>query len=182
MINELYLRYFDPSGPADPLLGVVASLEKADHRRLAAWQSETIDDLQAAVRAVLAGLHRYDAECLRIVDRHGYAFSESAEFLSLFLISGTWQQVPITRGYLHDSIVFARPIFSRYGAVGELRHFDDVRRFGMLEITDYPEEVRPGHLDALMSSPYEFVLTQSWGSFTSANAKGLVKRHAKLLA
>lgn len=179
MINELYLSILIHP-VADPLLGVVASLEKADHRRLSDWQSEMIEDLQAAIRAVLAGLHRYDAECLRIVDRNGYAFSEPAEFLS-FLISGTWQQVPITRGYLHDNIVFARPIFSRYGSVGELRYIDSMRLFGMLEITDYPEEVRPGHLDALMSSPYEFVLTQSWGSFTGANAKGLVKRHAKLL-
>ena len=179
MINELYLTVaIYPV--TDPLLGIVASFEKADPKRIAAWQDESIADLQACIRSILAGLHRYEAQVLSIVDRQGYAFSEPAEFLA-FLLSGHWQHIPVTQGYLHEAITYARPIFSRYGAIGQLDHVKGSRAFGLLELTDYPEEVRPGHLDALMSLPHEFVLTQSWGSFTAANAKALVKRHAKLL-
>lgn len=179
MINELYLSIL-VRPVSDPVLGVTASLEKATAKQIAAWQQESIVDLQNALRSVLAGLHRYDAQVLKIVDRKGFAYSEPAEFLS-FLITGQWQEIPITRGYLNEAMSSARPVFSRYGSVGELRHVKGARKFGMLEFTDYPEEVRPGHLDMLMSLPYEFVLSQSWGSFTASNAKSLVKRHAKLL-
>src|SRR5690625_2096482 len=70
-----------------PVLGVTASLEKATAKQIAAWQQESIVDLQNALRSVLAGLHRYDAHVLQIVDRKGFAYSEPAEFLS-FLITG----------------------------------------------------------------------------------------------
>ncbi|NYT79235.1 VirB4 family type IV secretion/conjugal transfer ATPase [Alcaligenaceae bacterium] len=179
MINELYLTVLIHP-VSDALLGTVASLEKADPQRLAAWQAESIEDVNAALRALMAGFHRYDAQVLSIVDREGFAFSEPAEFFA-YLLSGQWQQVPVTRDYLYETLPSARPIFSRYGALGELRSVDDTRRFGMIEVRDYPEEMRPGHLDPLMSSPHEFILTQSWGSFTGAAAKGITKRHRKLL-
>ena len=179
MVNELYLTLL--IHPVDdPILGVVASLEKADAKRIAAWQKESIEDLGSAIRAITATLQRYDVEVLGIVDRDGFAFSETAEFLA-FLLSGQRVQIPVTRGYLNEAIVTARPVFAKYGSLGELRSLQGNKLFGMLEITDFPKEVRPGHLDALMSAKVEFVLTQSWGSFTGVNAKGLTKRHHRLL-
>ncbi len=100
-VNELYLTV-SIHPVADELLGVMASLEKASPERLKAWQTESIEDLKGAVRAILAGLHRYDAEVLKIVDRNGYAFSEPGEFFG-FLLSGEWHAVPVTDGYLWDS-------------------------------------------------------------------------------
>lgn len=179
MINELYLTLL-VHPVEDPILGAVASLEKADAKRIAAWQKESIEDLDSAVRAITAGLKRYDVEVLRIVDRNGYAFSEPAEFLA-FLLTGQRMQIPVTRGYLNESIALARPVFAKYGPLGELRSMEGNRLFGMLEFTDLPKEVKPGHLDALMSVKAEFVLSQSWGSFTSGNAKVLTKRHGRLL-
>lgn len=179
MINELYLTVL-VHPIQDTVLGVTASLEKANAKQIKAWQEESIEKLESAVRAILAGLHRYDAEVLSVVDRGGYAFSEVNEFLA-YLINGTWQQVPLTKGYINEAISFSRPIFSPYGAFGEIRATGSIKKFGMLELLDYPEEVHPGHLNNLMYSPYEFVLTQSWGSHTSHNAKRVTKRHAKLL-
>lgn len=178
-INEIFLS-ISIHPVEDALLGAVASLEKADAARLQAWQAESIEDLNGAIRATMAGLHHYDAEVLKIVDRGGYAFSEPGEFFG-FLLSGKWQPVPVTDGYLWDSLPTARPIFARYGELGELRTVDTTRKFGMLELFRKPGQVRPGHLDPILSSSNEFVITQSWGSFTNAAAKKLVKKHKKLM-
>jgi len=179
MVNELYLTIL--IHPVhDPILGKTASLEKANAKMLKAWQDESIEDLNAAIRAIKAGLHNYDAQVLGIVDRTGYAFSEAAEFLS-YLLSGEKQSVPLTKGYLYDALPSARPVFSRFGELGELRNIDSTRLFGMIEIRQYADDTEPGHLDKLLSSPNEFILSQSWGSFTGSAAKSMVKRHKKLL-
>ncbi|GAA0218851.1 VirB4 family type IV secretion system protein [Castellaniella daejeonensis] len=179
MVNDLYLSVLiHPI--ADPVLGTFASLEKADAKRLAHWQDESIERLDSAVRALIAGLYRYDPQILGIVDRRGLAFSETAEFLG-FLLSGTHRPVPISRERLRETLPQARPIFGRHGELGELRTVAGSRLFGMMELRDYPEATKPGHLDRLLGLPHEFVLTQSWGSHTGAAAKKLVKKHHKLL-
>lgn len=179
MVNDLYLSVLIHP-VADPVLGTFASLEKADAKRLAHWQDESIERLESAVRALTAGLYRYDPQILGIVDRRGLAFSETAEFLG-FLLSGTHRPVPISRERLRETLPQARPIFGRHGELGELRTVAGSRLFGMMELRDYPEATKPGHLDRLLGLPHEFVLTQSWGSHTGAAAKKLVKKHHKLL-
>ncbi|GAA0781240.1 VirB4 family type IV secretion system protein [Castellaniella ginsengisoli] len=179
MVNDLYLSVLIHP-VADPVLGTFASLEKADAKRLAHWQDESIERLDSAVRALTAGLYRYDPQILGIVDRRGLAFSETAELLG-FLLSGTHRPVPISRERLRETLPQARPIFGRHGELGELRTVSGSRLFGMMELRDYPEATKPGHLDRLLGLPHEFVLTQSWGSHTGAAAKKLVKKHHKLL-
>ncbi|MGA0582578.1 MAG: VirB4 family type IV secretion/conjugal transfer ATPase, partial [Castellaniella sp.] len=179
MVNDLYLSVLIHP-VADPVLGTFASLEKADAKRLAHWQAESIERLNSALRALTTGLYRYDPQILGIVDRHGLAFSETAEFLG-FLLSGTHRPVPISRERLRETLPQARPIFGRHGELGELRTIAGSRLFGMMELRDYPEATKPGHLDRLLGLPHEFVLTQSWGSHTGAAAKKLVKKHHKLL-
>ncbi|CDM25183.1 ATPase provides energy for both assembly of type IV secretion complex and secretion of T-DNA complex (VirB4) [Castellaniella defragrans 65Phen] len=179
MVNDLYLSVLIHP-VADPVLGTFASLEKADAKRLAHWQDESIERLDSAVRALTAGLYRYDPQILGIVDRRGLAFSETAELMG-FLLSGTHRPVPISRERLRETLPQARPIFGRHGELGELRTVAGSRLFGMMELRDYPEATKPGHLDRLLGLPHEFVLTQSWGSHTGAAAKKLVKKHHKLL-
>ncbi|MGB3424284.1 MAG: VirB4 family type IV secretion/conjugal transfer ATPase [Castellaniella sp.] len=179
MVNDLYLSVLIHP-VADPVLGTFASLEKGDAKRLAHWQDESIERLDSALRALTAGLYRYDPQILGIVDRQGLAFSETAEFLG-FLLSGTHRPVPISRERLRETLPQARPIFGRHGELGELRTIAGSRLFGMMELRDYPEATKPGHLDRLLGLPHEFVLTQSWGSHTGAAAKKLVKKHHKLL-
>lgn len=179
MVNDLYLTVLIHP-VADPVLGTFASLERADRARLALWQKESIDRLQEVCRTLKAGLVRYDPEILGIVDRNGLAFSETAEFLG-FLLSGRHRPVPVAQDRIRDTLPDARPIFARAGELGELRTVEGSRIFGMLELRDYPENSKPGHLDRLLGLPHEFVLTQSWGSHTGAAAKKMVKKQHKLL-
>lgn len=179
MINDLYLTVL--IHPVDdPVLGTFASLERADAKRLAQWQAESVAKLQEILRALKAGLTKYDPEILQIMDRNGFAFSEPAEFLS-FLLSGVHRLVPVSRERLRESLPWARPIFGRSGEMGELRTVDGSRLFGMMELRDYPEHTKPGHMDRLLGLPFEYVLAQSWGSFTKAAAQKMVKKHHKLL-
>ncbi|WP_298016118.1 VirB4 family type IV secretion/conjugal transfer ATPase [uncultured Castellaniella sp.] len=179
MVNDLYLTVLIHP-VEDPVLGTFASLEKANGQRLAHWQAESIERLTSTLRALTAGLYRYDPQILGIVDRNGLAFSETAEFLS-FLLSGTHRPVAISQERLRETLPHARPIFGRHGELGALRTVAGSRIFGMMELRDYPEATKPGHLDRLLGLPHEFVLTQSWGSHTGAAAKKLVKKHHKLL-
>jgi len=179
MVNDLYLTVLIHP-VADPVLGTFANLEKADSQRLAQWQAESIERLENAVRTLKAGLHRYNPEVLGIKERNGFAFSEPAEFLS-FLLCGVPRQVPVTLERLREALPYARPIFGRYGELGELRSVDGSRIFGMLELREYPERSKAGHLDALLGLPYEFVLTQSWASITGALAAKTVKKHRRLM-
>lgn len=179
MVNDLYLTVL-VHPVEDPVLGTFASLEKANGKRLAHWQAESIERLTSTLRALTAGLYRYDPQVLGIVDRNGLAFSETAEFLG-FLLSGVHRPVAISQERLRETLPHARPIFGRHGELGELRTVAGSRIFGMMELRDYPEATKPGHLDRLLGLPHEFVLTQSWGSHTGAAAKKLVKKHHKLL-
>ena len=66
---------------------------------------------------------------------------------------------------------------------GTGRATDDRRfaHFWNLELREYPERSKAGHLDALLAMPYEFVLTQSWASITGALATKTVKKHRRLM-
>lgn len=179
MINDLYLTVIVRPN-TDAAMGAFAALEKANSKEQQAWQDEAIAKIEDITRNLLAGLGRYDAEVLSIVERDGFLFSEPAEFLG-YLLNGDMHPVPVTRTSLAEAIVFSRPVFSRWGEMGELRLASTTRRFGMVEVRDYPDESRAGHLDCLLKLPFEFILSQSWGSFTRAHAKNALKKHRRLL-
>src|SRR3546814_2377853 len=84
--------------------------------RIAHWQAESIERLNGIIRALSAGLYRYDPQTLGIVDRKGFAFSEAAEFLG-FLLSGTHRPVPISRERRSDE----RRVGKECGSTGRSR-------------------------------------------------------------
>src|SRR3546814_12335174 len=92
MVNDLYLTVLIHP-VQDPILGTFASLEKADAQRIAHWQAESIERLNGIIRALSAGLYRYDPQTLGIVARKFFAFNEAAVVLG-FLLSVTPRPVP----------------------------------------------------------------------------------------
>lgn len=179
MLNELYLTVL-VRPEDDVVLGKLAQIEKASPAQISAWQKELLERLERAIGTLTAALAQYDPEVLQIVDRDGIAFSEPQEFLGLIL-NGQQTPMPVTRGRIAEVLPVARPIFSRWGELGELRHLDRSRTFAIMEVRDLPEKVRPGHLNELLNAPFEFVLTQSWASFSKAEALKLVERQQKIL-
>ncbi len=138
MINDLYLTILIHP-VQDPVLGTFASLEKANAQRLALWQAESIERLNNILRTMTAGLYRYDPQILGIVDRKGFAFSETAEFLG-YLVSGVHRSVPISRERLRETLPFARPISRRtaqHRGLPHLRH-DGTTRLSRIDQTRPP--------------------------------------------
>src|SRR5690606_18263291 len=49
------------------------------------------------------------------------------------------------------------------------------------EVREYPAEVRPGHLNDLLTLPFEFVLTQSFTAMTKADGRAALARQRRWL-
>jgi len=179
LTNELYLTVLvQPS--TDPTLRIMAKFERRTAEALAAWQATAIDTLDDLNRSLAGSLHRYDPELLGTYEHNGFVFSAAAEALGL-LLNGEHHRVPLLPDHLWSYLPRVRPLFSRWGEIGELRGTRKTKRFGLLELYKYPEESRPGHLNELLESPFEFVLTQSFSLAMKGEARERLKRHAQLM-
>lgn len=179
MINELYLTV-SVRLMVDSSMKWFSRLERQTAKDVLAWQARAIEQLDDINRKLQSSLRRYDAELLRIVKRGQGHFSEPAEFLG-FLLNGIKQNVPVLDSRLSNYLPSTRPFFSLYGAQGELRGTDWNRRFTMVEIRDYPASTRPGHLNALLTLPFEFVLTQSFAAMSRAEGRAALVRQRRWL-
>ncbi len=179
MVNDLYLTaVFRPI--ADPVLSWLAKGARETAKQRLARQAAALDAFGDVVRALDAALPRYGAELLRVPERNGHAFSEPMEFLGL-LVNGAHHPMPVCRNHIADTIPISRPFFSTWGEVGELRGVSGSRRFGMLELRDYPETTEPGQLNVLLELPFEFTLTQSFSILSRPAAKDYLQRHQRNL-
>lgn len=180
MINELYLTTI-MRATVDPALRTLSRLETRSAKDLQAWQDRAIEQLEGINDRLSAGLRRYSPELLEAVERGpGLHFSEPAEFFG-FLLNGRMEPVPLTDARLFNYLPSARPFFSRFGEQGKLRGPNWERQFAMLEIREYDRTTRPGHLNSLLRTPCEMVLTQSFGAMTKSAGLDAMKRQKKWL-
>jgi len=192
MINEMYLTVLIRP-QVDPALRLFSKFEKRTARDVAAWQRRAIEELDDVNRKLASALKRYAPELLRLVERDvtpkdapaGTArvlssFSEPAEFIGL-LLNGKHAPVPLVNARLYNSLPTARQFFSAHGEQAEMRGPDWVKRYVLLELRDYPEHTRPGHLNTLLNAPYEFVMSQSFGAMSIAEGLKALSRQIKWL-
>ncbi|AEC18858.1 type IV secretion system protein VirB4 [Pusillimonas sp. T7-7] len=179
MINELYLTV-NVRLMIDSSMKLFSRLEKRTAKDVQRWQDHAISQLNDINRKLKAGLKRYDGELLGIVERDGKQFSEAGEFLG-FLLNGSRDHVPVLRTRLCDYLPRARPFFSIHGPQGELSRTTKSRRFAMIEVRDYPSKNRPGHLNDLLTLPFEFILTDSFASMSKADGRAALARQLRWL-
>jgi type IV secretion system protein VirB4 len=179
MVNDLYLTViFRPV--ADKVLSFFAKGERQSIEQKKANQDKCIKLLEDINRTIGQSLKYYDAELLGVYEKDDFTFSSALEFLGL-LINGESHPVPICRDRFYDYLADNRPFFSKWGEIGEIRTTNSVRSFGMLEIVDFPDKTEPGHLNGLLESSYEFVLTQSFTALSRHAALGFLKKHQQQL-
>ena len=118
-----------------------------------------LKSLSDASRDMVAALERYGARPLGLIERDGLVFSEPMELLHA-LASGEWLSVPLPQGPIGPALYTNRIIFGREAL--EIRGACGSRFAGMFGIKEYPASTKPGLLNALLSSPFELVLTQSF--------------------
>lgn len=180
MVNDLYLTvvYREAS---DEVLAYFAKRERLSQTQKMARQREAIKTLDDINRQLMTALkRRYGGELLGIYERNGHAFSSALEWLGV-LVNGEHTPVPVCRDNINDYLPQNRPIFSKWGEVGEQRLVNGSRYFGMLEVKDFDASTEPGQLNVLLESDYEFILTQSFSCLSLHAARGFLQRHKQQL-
>ena len=179
MANDLYYSIvFDPIG--DDALSAFSKADKLSPTERKRAQTKAIREFEEIIRNFKAALDRYTPTVLSTYDDNGFVFSEPAEFFS-YLINGETLKVPVARDRIKHYLPTARPLFDRHGELGEQRQLNGSQLFGMLEITDYPEQSEPGHLNVLLYGDQEFVLTQSFSVRSPRQSLAFLKRHMRHL-
>ncbi|MCZ2203605.1 VirB4 family type IV secretion/conjugal transfer ATPase [Bartonella sp. A05] len=179
MVNDLYLTVvFRPV--TDKIMSFFAKYERETFEQKKIRQASCIKALNEINRTLGQSLKRYGAELLGIYEKNGHVYSSALEFLSM-LINGEHYPIPVCRDRFADYMAINRPFFSKWGAVGELRTSNGIRRFGMMEIKEYDESTKPGQFNGLLESDFEFILTQSFSILSRHAAKDYLQRHQRNL-
>ncbi|WP_234729610.1 VirB4 family type IV secretion/conjugal transfer ATPase [Acidocella facilis] len=114
------------------------------------------------------GLDGFRLRRLGVYERDGVMFSEIAEALRLITTCRPLP-VPIVSGHLGASIYTDRVICGRRGV--EIRAPDKSLFGSIFSFREYPARTRPGMLNTLLSAAFPFVLSQSFGFVTRAQAQ-----------
>ncbi len=134
---------------------------------------EALKRLNDAARDLIAALERYGARIVGLVERNGIVFSEAMELLH-GVASGEWLPTPLPQGPIGPALYSNRIIFGREAL--EIRCAGGSRYAGMFGTKEYPASTRPGLLNALLSAPFELIVTQSFAFLSKADAKTVLTR------
>ena len=174
MVNEIYLsRRLPPDGRRCGrcrlaiLCAHAARGGTARARRLARGLREARRD------AWLTALARYEPERLGVYQAAGRSYSSLLEFLGL-LVNAEVSRVPLPRAPLAETLATTRPLFG-FETI-EYRGASSTRYGAMLGIVEYATPTTVGLLDTLLSTPYPWILTQSFAFLRKATAQSLLLR------
>ena len=173
-VNALYVTLVLHPGrdPGDRAAALMRRL-KAARRAEDEVSLEAIKRLSEAGRDLEQYLGRYQPRRLGLYEHHGVWCSEPMELVRLIL-TGRPGRVPIVHGHLGSATYTIRAIFGR--EILELRDVDGGRFAGVLAIKEYPATTRPGLWNALLSAPFEFVVTQSFAFLSKAAGRAVMER------
>lgn len=176
ILNGLYLTIlYRPH--ATKTSGRFSRLEKnaeaADEKRIKATRA-----LRETVSVALRSLERYRPRLLGVYERNGVLHSELLEFFD-YLLNGNSVPRALPRKDVSECLARARPFFGKDAF--ELRDVADSVVGTCLGISEYPEGTEAGFLDALLSAPFPFVLTQSFHFISKPSAISLITQHRNRL-
>lgn len=173
--NVIYVSIaFEPDYPMGKWAG------RRTAKRTRGPRKEERQAFKECISSIMANLAPYGAVLLGLRgeerDGHTVWYSQVGEALHTILY-GRWAKVPMTSGRMGNVILRDRPVFGPRGTrVFEVRTPGATRRaryFGSaFAWTDYPAETWPGMLNGLLSAPFGFVLTQTFGYRTKAQSLG----------
>lgn len=172
--NDLYLSIlWSPArDPADKAAKLLSRLRRA--RRVGTELDEdALKHLRDKVIDVTAALRRFEPRVLTLYEHDGLMFSEPSEVLHQ-LVGGRREPIPLTEGHIASAIYSDRVIVGRETI--EIRHEADSRYAGMLSFKEYPARTRTGMLDAVLTSPFELILAQSFSFVSKADARVIMGR------
>lgn len=176
MQNDLYFTFVLKGEKAPmPLFRKKGDSDRVEVMRAIEHRSKRLDDLMSNA---LAGLSIYQPERLSIYDFQGRKFSEPLEFLG-FLVNGSWSRRPLPHARIANVLASGRITFGV--EAGEIRTVDSRKLFAIVSATDYPEVTETGDLTALLTVPFEIVVTHSFAYIAKQTALSMVDTQQKKL-
>ena len=173
MINELYLSivYRPAAGLA---VGAASKFFAKSHPTEARLElKDSLDVCEKLAQTFLSSLARYEPQALGVYEWQGRQCSSLLEFFSV-LLNGEWQQVVLPRAPIAEVLATTRPLFG-FETI-EYRTPTRTRFGAMLGIIEYSTPTVTGVFDALLSTPFPWVLTQSFAFLKKASAQALLQR------
>jgi type IV secretion system protein VirB4 len=179
MVNDLYVTvvYRPVVGGGTGILARLAS--KQAPQALAAERADAIEASEKLAQTLMSSLSRYEPEQLNLYIRRGRSYSQVLEFVG-GLLNAELQAVPLPRAPLNETLAVTRAIFGTETI--EYRSANRTRFGAILGIKEYATPTTVGMFDALLSAPFEFVLTQSFVFLTKASGQGLLQRQYNQMA
>ncbi|WP_064709462.1 VirB4 family type IV secretion/conjugal transfer ATPase [Rhizobium bangladeshense] len=172
--NDLYLVLVWHPGraPAEKAVNLLSRLHKA-RRSGVELDEQALKHLRDRAADVIAGLQRFGPRLLTLYEQDGILFSEPSGVLHQ-IVGGRREPVPLTEGRISSAIYSDRVIFGRETI--EIRHEAESRYAGMFGFKEYPATTRSGMLDAILTAPFELILTQSFAFASKADARAIMGR------
>ncbi len=179
MVNDLYITVcYRPI--IEKVTGFFAKFEKSSLEERIEMQEAYIQKVEDVIGLMMQGLRAYEPIQLGVYHHNGRMFCQILEFF-MYLISHKKQRVPVTRERYNIYLATNRLLFSEHGEIGEIRHIETSKFFGMLEIKEYDNITVPGHFNCLLQSDCELVVSQSFTTTSKIASLGFLKRHKKFL-
>jgi type IV secretion system protein VirB4 len=173
MANELFLSvvYRPIAGAAPNFLSRLIS--KSTAQGFARELADALDACEKLAQTIDSSLARYEPERLAVYTQDGRHYSAILEVFSL-LLNADPAPVPLPTAPLHEALNTTRLIFG--SETIEYRLAAHTRFGAILGIKEYATPTTVGMYNALLSAPFEFVLTQSFAFLTKAAGQGLLQR------
>jgi len=175
MINELYLTiiYRPPSAS----LSFLNKLEK-NTKVLREQENDAIEELTKITSIAKSSLTLYSPFILGTYFRKDILHSEILEFFDL-LINGNSTPRALPKTSLDKCLARNRVFFGADSL--EVWSVTDQKVGAVLGILEYPNGTEPGLLNALLSAPFELVLSQSFSFISKPVATEILRRQQNRL-
>lgn len=176
MVNELYLTIcYRPS--VHKATGFLSFFAK-DKNTIQHDQSKSLRLFNDVILTITHALSAYKPHILGTYTHNNILYSEVLEFMD-FLINAQWIPRSLPKKPLNECLPRVRPLFGADSF--ELRGVVDTHYGACLGICDYPEETEAGYLNALLSTDFPFILTQSFEFLSKPVAIELLERQKNRL-
>lgn len=173
MVNDLFLSVVHRPGASAATGAVAKMLSKRSALEAQRELKDSLDACEKLAQTLMASLDRYEPQPLGVYTWQGRAYSQLLEFLAL-LVNGEWQRVPLPRAPIAETLATTRPLFG-FEAI-EYRMPTQTRLGAMLGIIEYATPTVVGMLNPLLSTPFPWILTQSFAFLRKPTAQGLLQR------
>ena len=173
MVNELYLTVI--YRPSFFKAGFFSTLER-NLEVVKGQQQESIEALMEVVSIVQSSLIQYSPRLLGTYLRNEILHSEILEFFDL-LINGDSVPRALPKKTLDTCLARNRVFFGSDSL--EIWDVVNTKVGAILGILEYPSETESGLLNALLSAPFEFILSQSFNFLSKPVATEILQRQQK---